>query len=233
VLSVLLNFDVAVLLFIIMDFAIGIQVAPEKALLSFIAWDSVGNSNWYIFAIIMLYLITYVSAKVFGYSTRCIASICALVFLYTVVMGFLKATWWYDTAFAYAFGSVYCFYKEKIDTELKRHYLGCVIVSLIFFIILAFLPNFRGLTVNIRAVVLSLLVLLITMRIPLKNRFLLWSGKNLFPLYIYQRLPMILLSVVPIGTLPLLQQTPWLYITSCLFVTILIAHIHKYIAIKL
>ncbi len=233
VLTVLFNFDVAVLLFIIMDFAIGLPITPKQIILSFIAWDSVGNSNWYIFTIIILYLITFSASKLFGYSTRCIATICVLVFLYSLVMSFLKASWWYDTTFAYAAGSIYCFFKERIDRLLNRHYKELVVVSSVFFILFAFAPNIMGFAENIRSVFLSLLILLFTMRVPLKNKFLLWSGKNLFPLYIYQRIPMIFLSVVPMGTLPLMQWSPLLYITICFVATIFIAYLHKYIAIRL
>lgn len=232
VLTVLLNFDVAVLLFIVMNLAIGLPITPKQIILSFIAWDSVGNSNWYIFTIIILYLITFTASKLFGYSTRCIASICVLVFLYSLIMSLLKASWWYDTTFAYAAGSIYCFFKERIDRLLNRHYKKLVVVSSVIFTFLVFVPNIMGFAENIRSVFLSLLILLITMRIPLRNKFLLWSGKNLFPLYIFQRIPMIFLSTVPMGALPLIQQSPLLYITLCFVVTVFIAYLHKYIAIK-
>lgn len=63
VLSTFINFDIAVSLFLIMDFALGIDVTAEKYFLSRIGWDSVGNSNWYIFIIMLCYISTYFAFK--------------------------------------------------------------------------------------------------------------------------------------------------------------------------
>jgi hypothetical protein len=63
-LSTLLNFDVAVLAFVILDLILSIDITSDKVLLSFIGWQSVGNSNWYIFVILLCYLAVYMSHKI-------------------------------------------------------------------------------------------------------------------------------------------------------------------------
>lgn len=63
ILTTLLNFDVAVALFIITDILLGIDISISQTLLSFTTWDSVGNSNWYIFCIILCYLLTFLLFK--------------------------------------------------------------------------------------------------------------------------------------------------------------------------
>lgn len=60
-LSVLVNFDIAVLFFIAVNICLGKHPSVEQCLLSFTGWESVGNSNWYIFIIMLLYLITFIS----------------------------------------------------------------------------------------------------------------------------------------------------------------------------
>ena len=60
ILQVLVNFDVAVLVFVIVDLILKKPITIKQCLLSFIGWESVGNSNWYIFIIMFMYLITYV-----------------------------------------------------------------------------------------------------------------------------------------------------------------------------
>lgn len=61
--KVLLRFDMAVLIFVPVNMFFGHKIPIKKILLSLICWDGIGNSNWYIFAIIALYLMTYVSYK--------------------------------------------------------------------------------------------------------------------------------------------------------------------------
>ena len=48
VLVTLLKFDVAVVLFLIAGLALREEMLFSQIVLSFFAWDSIGNSNWYI-----------------------------------------------------------------------------------------------------------------------------------------------------------------------------------------
>lgn len=57
--QVLLNMDIAVVLFLILAATAGKFYGVGHILLSLIGWESVGNSNWYIFVILALYVITY------------------------------------------------------------------------------------------------------------------------------------------------------------------------------
>lgn len=74
-------------------------------------------------------------------------------------------------------------------------------------------------------------MVILTMRLQLKSKALEWSGKNLFPLYIYQRIPMILLSMIGGGFL--VSDFKYLYVIICAIVSIIIVHLYKYVAIKL
>ena len=62
ILVTLINFDIAVLTFFIVDLIFTKSFSISKLILSLIGWDSFGNSNWYIFIIILLYAITYLCA---------------------------------------------------------------------------------------------------------------------------------------------------------------------------
>ena len=64
-LPTLLNLDVAVLVFLILDLSLGINYGCRESLLAFTGWTSIGNSNWYIFVILACYAITYICGKVF------------------------------------------------------------------------------------------------------------------------------------------------------------------------
>ncbi len=69
------------------------------------------------------------------------------------------------------------------------------------------------------------------MKLRIGNKPLYWLGANLFPLYIYQRIPMIVLSHTALGNLP--KDMPLLYIVSCMFITLFIARYYRYWQIKL
>lgn len=60
VLGVLAIFVPAVLLYALLDLLLGIPFSGSQFFLSLIAWKNLGNSNWYIFVILCLYLITCV-----------------------------------------------------------------------------------------------------------------------------------------------------------------------------
>lgn len=64
VLGTLINFDIAVCVFAITMVLLGKTLALESFLLSLTGWDSMGNSNWYIFAIVVCYALTYIGQKI-------------------------------------------------------------------------------------------------------------------------------------------------------------------------
>ena len=64
ILTTLLNFDVAVCVFLLVDFILNISYPISRVLLSFTGWLSVGNSNWYIFVILLCYLSTCIGLKI-------------------------------------------------------------------------------------------------------------------------------------------------------------------------
>ena len=66
VLSTLVNYAIAVMVFLVMNKLIGIHFPVKQYILSFVAWESVGQSNWYIFAILCCYVSTFVSFTLFS-----------------------------------------------------------------------------------------------------------------------------------------------------------------------
>lgn len=65
------------------------------------------------------------------------------------------------------------------------------------------------------------------MRLQIKSCPLEWCGKHLFPIYIYQRLPILLLSGQFIASYHLV------YVIFCLIVTLVIAKYYRFWQIKL
>ena len=52
------DFSIAIFLFLIVDVCLRIKYSISDIILAFTGWTTVGNSNWYMFAIFTLYIIT-------------------------------------------------------------------------------------------------------------------------------------------------------------------------------
>ena len=59
ILKIWLQFVIVVCLFLLLNLFVGKEYSISTILLSFAAWESVGNSNWYILAILVLYILSY------------------------------------------------------------------------------------------------------------------------------------------------------------------------------
>lgn len=233
ILTVLFNFDVAVFAYILVALFLGNEIPISKCLLSFVGWESLGNSNWYIFVIMLAYLITYVSF-VFPLAKQRISSCiaCSMLFMLMMALSFFKGTWWYDTILCFGAGLIYSQNKDATESFARKHYVLSLTIVLIACILLYNLPFWlRGLCYNMFCIAFCLLIVLLTMKFRINSKLLKWFGKNLFPLYIYQRVPMILLSSVAGGYFVL--HYPVSYAVSCFAITILITLLYKYWAIKL
>ena len=238
ILTTLVNFNIAVALFAVIALFLHKDYSLKTYLLSFIGWESVGNSNWYIFVIMLCYLITYVCFKVNvstekenAYLMR-IAISSFLLVVSILVLSYLKPSWWYDTMLCFGMGMFYSVKRERIEIILKRYYWPILSVLFLLLICIGNIPySVKGFVYNVYCIVFCLLIVMLTMKFKVKNSVLIWAGKNLFPLYIYQRVPMIILSSICGGSF--VACCPVLYTLSCLLITLLFAYFYKYWAFKL
>lgn len=221
VLPTLLKFDVAVLIFVLMNLCLGLDLELKTVLLAFTGWESVRNSNWYIFCILVCYLISRGAYKLGGISRRMLLWVWVGIILYNAAMYFCKGFWWYDTVFSYGFGAVFAYYKNAFDALIKKRYLALLLVSLCGFFIFYNLHDKFSISANITGVFLCCLLVLLTSRVRLTSRLLEWSGRHLFSLYIYQRLPMFVLATIAGGSF--VSNHYYWYIVICMVITVLIA----------
>lgn len=115
ILKVLLQFEGAIALFWLYRYVTGTHYGLKKMLLTLVGWDGIGNSNWYIFCILWLYLFTFISFKIFPKNhKKAVIGIGMLSLLYMVVMHkFGKEYWWYDTALCYTYGMLFSLYRKR------------------------------------------------------------------------------------------------------------------------
>ena len=191
----LMNFDVAVILFFLVNIALGHPLPFKRLVLSLIAWDSVGNSNWYVFSILVCYLLTFVVALCY----RSIGWYMLVVVLATIwAMSFFKAAYWYNTMMAYPVGILVSENRDIIDKMLKRHFASVMTMSagLFLFLYLTLRGDLNGIGYNFLSISFAFLVIVLMYKVHVENYALQWAGRNLFPLYIYQRLSFMLLSTL-------------------------------------
>lgn len=212
-LKTLLHFDLAVAMFLILTLALEIEYDTKNYLLCWIGWESIGNSNWFIFDIIILYLITQVCLLVFCKLNlsrgKFLLLISGLSVMFLISMMILKKgeLWWYDTILSFPAGMVWSAYKTEIEkfTQKQINYIFLLAILTIAFLGSMYLGR------HIKAVFLfpgsalfGLWVIVLTMRMRVGNRVLYWLGINSFSIYILQRLPMIAASEYGLNDRPVL-----------------------------
>lgn len=227
VLTTMLNFSVAVAIFALANLVIGVKMTCLQFLLSIIGWDSIGNSNWYIFVIIFCYLTSWVAAR-----NRLCTKVSLLIYgALLVSLSFTRPSYWYNTILSFPAGVLYSHYKTRVEDFCKRHYFGPLCALLAAFVVFrVYLIGVgidpMGLIHNLLGIVFAVLIVLLSMKIKITNMCLIWFGVNVFPIYIYQRLPMRVLSKV-LGS-GFISHHVLVYMLSCFGLTLVIAYLYKY-----
>lgn len=232
VFNTLLNFDIAVLAFIILALLLRTPLTIKQCLLSFTGWETVGNSNWYIFVILVCYVLTFVS---FYKQNNLLKSafICfGLIVFTSLLLSVFKQEYWYNTMWCYSAGMLFSLFKDRIEIFAKTYYFQLLFAVISFLILVSLIPyHAKGLIYNSFSVLFCAMVVLLTMKFNIESKFFVWCGKNLFPIYIYQRIPMIILASVSNGEF--IANYPVVYTGCCLMVTMLFAYLYKYWAVRL
>ncbi len=225
VLSTLIKFDIAVAIYLAISLLRGKKFDTKTILLSFIGWESVGNSNWYIFVILALYLITFIGFIIFKknlYGAAFLTSVLTGVFV--IFLFYAKQSWWYDTAACYLLGIWVSIFKEKVLSVITKNNIIwslCALVSVGAFCTTYLLPHkhFIGKIILLSVAPLFCVVIMVFLtKFRISNKILVFSGQYLFEIYILQRIPMILLKDWKIAEINI-----YLYFVLCVVITILLA----------
>lgn len=234
ILPTIINFDVAVLFFLVVTIAFEKPFSCMQIILSMVCWDSLGNSNWYIFDIILCYFTSFI---MFRFTNNYKYSFClgggvivASIFLLNWAG---KPTCWYNTLCAYLAGMMFSVCKQRLIHLWSKKYwqmfllIGCIFMGLYFMTYVLKSGSFAWIVCyNLVSVVFALLVVQITMKLKVSNDVLIWLGINLFPLYIYQRLPMVVLYEIDKGMF--VQNYVVVYMAICCVVTGCVAFLYKF-----
>ena len=232
ILSTFLNFDVAVILYILLVIVLGHELSFKQAALSLTGWESVGNSNWYIFVILMCYSFTYLSLRWSLPNRGCqVAIVFVLCFFAIMFLSQFKKTCWYNTILCYPLGFLFSAFKKQFVKCFKNYYWIVAAVLLLFLALLHWCPtDLFCLSYNAYGMVFGLLVMLLTMKVGISNGLLQWAGKKLFPIYIYMHMPMLAMEA---KWPSLIDTQPALFVIISLIITLVIAFFYRFWQIKL
>ena len=204
-----LHFDLSVLIIIGIQLFFSIYYPLRNYVFCWIAWESVGNYNWFVFVILALYLLTYIGLfldnKLSGDGRLLLTLIILLSGLLWVFLrlGARKESWWFDTIATFPLGMLYAFYRDKVEKWLLESNVGWLFSF--FGLLAAYVAWHFAFGVDsfgICSCLFCLFIVVATMKIKIGNPVLVFLGRNAFPIYILQRLPMLLLARYDINLHP-------------------------------
>lgn len=228
-LNVLLQFDCAVMLYWLYRCLTGTHYGIKRMLLTFIGWDGIGNSNWYIFCILWVYLFTFISFRIFkdNYKKAVIGVLILSILYMAIVCKMGKEYWWYDTILCYSWGMLFAFYRKKIEdliNENKRTWLFFIFV--LSYIITYYYKSNSPLIYQLWVFCFVASIVTFTMHYVVDSKVLRGGGMILFELYILQRLVMMILKPhMLVGDITYIEK--YTYVTVCFLGTIVISIIYR------
>lgn len=189
VLKILITFDCAIILYIITNTLLNDKYSLKTTLLSFIGWESIGNSNWYIFVLLMLYLIIYFSGKLSKGKANIKFLLTNLLFdiMLITLLYFTKKEHWYNIILTFPLGLLYGIYEKQIKKVLDNYYLVTLILMIVCFVGTYISNSF--IAYEIKAIFFTLIIVFLSYRIKIGNKTLEFLGKYTFEIYILQRIP--------------------------------------------
>lgn len=197
-LRVLIPFDIAVVIYLIIGMIMGNSYSVNHILLSFVGFHSVGNSCWYIFATLVAYALFYLSFRSIKNIDGAIVCFLVTSIIYCLLIGRIKEDYWYSTFLCFAVGITYSRFKSCIDTHIMttRRYMLTFFALLILTAIFNVLRYKSVFYYIIGAIVFCLSMMTLSMKLlPYdNNKVLSFLGRHTFSIYILQRIPMNLMK---------------------------------------
>lgn len=197
ILKVFLQFSFAAVLVLAVRYTIGEELGLKKIILTFLCW----NRDWFILAIIFLYIFTYLSFKLIKRENYLLNVI--VVFLLTVayiaIISHFKSRYWYDTALCYPLGMLYSLYKDKIEEMTAERFYKWIISLIVLGIGSVALKVLGGnaiIPVLVGFIFTGVFIVILTMRVSFHNKVLNWCGTHLFEIYLLHHIPMMILNKI-------------------------------------
>lgn len=220
---------------VLLRFAIAISfVCGFNFIYSFTSWKKVIDNNWYVYAILLAYTITFVAFTIFRKNAY-IAAACVTIFMIIIVYFFDKTrcrdTYYYNTILVYCLGIWFALLKGLFDKAcMKNEFTWLVMIAILGMIYYVAHKNWLQSIwcYEIWACLFMLLILVFSMKISINNGILQFFGKHIFSIYILQRIPMDFINIHYD-----VVKIPYIFLITSLIATLIIAVIFDYAMDKL
>ena len=197
---------------------------------SFFFGKTVVSNGWYLQAILLFYLAYYLVFMLIKRDGLKLGVLGLFLSAYCILCGlFLKlSSTWYECSFTFLLGMVWYNYRAKVEDFLKKRsrYIFCLVSSFVAFVVLCYSSmtfSLRGMEVVLKifsTIVFCALVLLIIMKIKVKNVITAFLGTLYLEIYVLQGF---FLNVFKSNVLNI--HNPLLYGLAVMTCTILVAYI--------
>lgn len=224
------NFVLAVFCFFMLDTFLGITYPVKHILLSLIGWKSLGNSDWYMFAIFSLYVFTFFAFLVLRWIPGKKGLIAGNILMYAITIGGVywqilmdRPAWAYNTMLLFPLGMSFSLLRSKAEDFVTRgavSYLLCCVITGLGYMYWYLHRNEGVEEFSLWVGFFTAAVVLLTMKVSFRSWVLEWCGKNLFWVYILQRLPMIFFDRMGI-----LDRHKYFTLILVALITVLLTHV--------
>lgn len=196
IIKTLFNFDLAVLLYLLLNLVLDINYEWYDILLSFIGLRSIGNSNWYIFTILLMYLFTFIVA-IKSKKPKTIASLVSLLSIAYIATGIIfdLPPWFVNTVLCYPFGMWLYIYHDNIIKIIKNK-SWISILTLLVPVVLTTRYRSNYFIMNLLSCLIVLICCFVLCFVEFESKILTFLGRHAFSIYILQRIPMIFISKI-------------------------------------
>ena len=220
--KVWLSFAAALVFWLVFDLIRGTGLNARTVLLSFTGWESLGNSNWFMFVIFCLYIITCCSFILCR--DRFVPGAAAVTILSAGLVAALffadRGTHWWNTIVFYPLGMWFSLLRPYIERVIQKNnavYWLCFAFTAAMTAVTHYLYihwGYKQTVFMISGCFMMAFIIIALMKFTVCNKVLLWIGKNLFWIYILQRIPMAAFGAVGVSI------NKYLYVLICAAVTV-------------
>ena len=215
-----IHFCMALCIYLLLSFLLDKDYSLSRIIWSFTALSSIGNSNWYVFAILVMYIIVYISFKYF--KKNGITSCAIMTFFYIILMKAFKGQdWWYNIILCFPAGMILSKYKDKVCSIIRKpiFFICMFILALVLYIF-----HLHIFAYEVIAISLCFLIVDVCAYKEIKHSVFHCLGKYVFEIYILQRISMNLFDRYLDG---------WIYLLVYMILTLIFAYTFRELETKI
>ena len=196
-----IKFQLILLIFLLNNLILGIKISIKKYLLSVIFKTNIGNSNWFAFTIICLYIFSYLSFRfiikkkniIIGFII--LSNLCLMHIYFVFNYFYPKKSYSVDNILCFINGMFYSLLKNYLNKIFMRNdifYFGNTSIIILLYYYFYKKKRKNIILISIKNCLFCIIIVLLTMKIRFKNEFLLFLNTHSYSIYLLQRQVMII-----------------------------------------